>query len=752
MSNRQRFLALFAMLALFAQVAQLVLLRELSVVFVGTEFSLGIALAAWCLCVALGSWWGVRLVRSRKGQTPIPACLACLVAAVPLLSLAMARLAATVWDVMPGTDLPLSALLLLPFVVVGPLALTVGIAFVFGVHALGEAAWLYVIEACGTLAGGILFHFVGVEMAPLSLLALLGCLLLLACTLLPFARRQTTPSWSWLIGNVGLIGAILVFAVLWWWSVAAENWLRRQQWHTLAPQQEFVADRLSRHGYLAVLALAEQKNFYSNGRYFMSASAVDETAISQLAHLLLVQHPQASSLLLLGGGLNGFVRKALLYPLTEIHYCELDPALVTLAWDHLPEQEQQALRDKRVHIHYQDGRRLIEQSHSRYDLVIQFLPEPTTAAVNRYYTREYFAAVKQSLNHGGVLIFSLQSLPFPEGELLRRNAMIWHTLSQVFRDVHAIPGTNAFFLASDKPGQMAMSARECADRLVQLSARDTQFHPALYHTLLDQEAIASNEELLRQAAIDEAVVNSDLHPRAILSSLSVNGISPFVGSQFADWTSLLSGILLTVVAAGLVLVLAIALWDVRKRRSKPGMQLATQLLIIAFIGFAGMAAEIVLLWAFLCSYGYIYAMLGLFTALFMSGVTGGGWLGKKVAGRRYALPLPLSLLVVYLGLLPWSIGLLPGKNGGLWLLALNLLPGVLVGAAFPLASHDCRRISTVSGGNGFLYAADMLGACLGALIIGSFALPLWGTWYVCHIMAVSGTVLLIFLFFERLTQ
>jgi spermidine synthase len=759
MIHRHLLFVLFGCLALFAQVAQLILLRELATVFVGTELSLGVAFAAWCLGVAIGSFIGLRLLSRRTAQSSLPDWLVCLVTALPLLALATVRLLPGVCSVLPGTDLPFSTLLWLPLFVIGPFACSVGLAFVWGVSFLNDAGRLYMTEAAGTLAGGILFHFAGVESSPLALVALLAFLCVVswcAVTWQITTRPRLCLLWLGKHKMVFSCGAILLG--LWWWAGPCEQWLRRQQWQALAPEQTLLADRLSRHGYLAVLDAAEQKNFYSNGRYFMSSSPGEELSVAQVSHLLLVQHPEAKSLLLVGGGLNGFVRKALLYPLEEIHYCELDPALVELAYPYLSPVEQKALGDTRVHIHYQDARCLVEKSHHAYDLIIQFLPEPTTAAMNRYYTREYFAMVKKSLRPGGVFIFTLQSLPFPEGELLRRNGMIWRTLSEAFREVHAIPGTTAFFLASDDTNHIALDSEECAHRFAQMVAHDTCFHPALYRTLLDQEAIAHNAQMLREAAENiylgetpgtyaTTIVNSDAHPRAILSSLNVNGISPFIGSQFSEWTETIARVVCVTMWGAVALILGMAFWHMLRCRQvhTPTSHKLSLLLTIAFIGFAGMASEIVLLWAFLSSYGYLYAMLGLFTALFMLGVTAGAWLGRKVAGMRYALTMVQAVFAVYLFMLPGLLGYARGEAGGLLLLLFNLLPGVLVGMAFPLASYAMQKFFTLTTGTGGLYAADMLGASVGALLIGSFALPLWGVHQVCYAMSLCATAVLLLL-------
>ena len=77
-------------------------------------------------------------------------------------------------------------------------------------------------------------------------------------------------------------------------------------------------------------------------------------------------------------------------------------------------------------------------------------------------------------------------------------------------------------------------------------------------------------------------------------------------------------------------------------------------------------------------------------------------------------------------------------------LLVTTILGVLVGSEFPLAS-TCY-FTTVPATAASLYSADLLGGCLGALLVSTLLIPLLGVAPVCILVgflnAASGLLLL----------
>lgn len=778
-SARRRFLLVFVWVGFWAQIVQVVLMRELAIVFGGSEFVVGVTFAIWFLCVGLGSAIGGlyadKLVNpGRLWSGPLPLLLV-LVLPVALYLIRMSR---QFFPASTGADIPYYALLFVPLLTLGPICFLIGFAFVMGAHYFRDTSLLYVVEAVGSLLAGLAFHFVCMQMPALPLLLWIGMLLSVSF-LFCFWPWSFCKTWHegkaqrpWL-----LLAGTMLMMLLTGVCPSLETWMRRQQWQTIAPGQTFLREETSRHGYLAVLDLAGQKNFYWDGRYCMSISPNERSSLANLAHLFLVQHPSPQKILVIGNGLHGFLHEALQYPQLQIHYSELAPELVWLAQRYLPAMDRRALADPRVRVSYEDGRRFLQTCVAQYDIIISLVADPATAALNRYYTLEYFRLVKAALRPGGVFIFSLESLPFPEGEILQRNALILHTLAEVFREVRVTAGTTSFFMACDQVGHITFFPEECQERFRALARVDTDFEPQLYSLLLEPQIQKQSEQRLMVAAgllpaissvaenlelpselLGEPVplssptalhtphvcngalpVNSDFHPRAILSTLRLSGMFSFTEGAFSTFTRYLE--IFTIILGGAIYVVLLlsCLRPLFPQNWQHALALGgpvpVLLLTTALGGFFGIAAEIILLWAFLSSYGYLYTMVGIFAATFMLGLTAGAYLARLSLSRFS----PTQMLVVVMAAIGLYLLLLPfvyGMHSAVLFLLMNLIAGLLVGFLFPVANHFYQNFAPLARSAGLLYGADMAGACLGALLIGFFAIPLWGTWVVC--LAIAG--------------
>ena len=170
-------------------------------------------------------------------------------------------------------------------------------------------------------------------------------------------------------------------------------------------------------------------------------------------------------MLLLGGGL-GLVPEMLKTPgVTRLDYVELDPQLLNLARDLIPGAAAW-LRDPRVRLGHQDARHFVARTPERYDVILMALPEPRSAQLNRFYSREFFRLAAGKLAPGGVFNFSLTGSetslhPWRAAYL----AMAYHTLGQVFPEVLALPGERVQFFAAAAPGVLTADPERLAARL-----------------------------------------------------------------------------------------------------------------------------------------------------------------------------------------------------------------------------------------------------------------------------------------------
>jgi spermidine synthase len=153
------------------------------------------------------------------------------------------------------------------------------------------------------------------------------------------------------------------------------------------------------------------------------------------------------------------------------------------------------------------------------------------------------------------------------------------------------------------------------------------------------------------------------------------------------------------------------------------------------VGFTTMGLEVLLLLGFQAVYGYVYHQLAILIAMFMGGMALGSWRGLRARSdlRRLALlqtvaaltPLALCLLMEALPTLRTAF-VFPVLAG---------LCGLIGGYQFPVASRI--YFSERPGRSpGALYALDLAGSCLGALLISAFLIPVFGFWRTALVMAL----------------
>jgi len=188
---------------------------------------------------------------------------------------------------------------------------------------------------------------------------------------------------------------------------------------------------------------------------------------------------------------------------------------------------------------------------------------------------------------------------------------------------------------------------------------------------------------------------------------------------------------------------------------------------VAAMGFTLLGLEVLLLLGFQALYGYVYQQLAILVALFMVGMAGGAWLarretrarrgGSRIAPtsvdggecRKLAL---LQLLAAAAPLLLYALFVLLASVKSLRaLLTINpmvfpmlaLMAGLMGGFQFPVASRlyfidseeprtsgadvratDSTRDATRNAG--ILYGLDLAGACLAAVALSAYLLPVYG--------------------------
>jgi spermidine synthase len=686
-----------ALIGFTAAIAQIVLMRELMVVFCGNEISLGLMLGSWLFWTAVGSGIAGRFARE---PPRLMAGLEALVAlALPATILAV-RASRAALATVPGESLGPGPMLLGSLATLSLFCMLSGALFAAGSRLFGDdvatsTGSVYLLEALGSAAGGMLAGLVLVRyVAPLEIALGLGLLNLLAAASLVIRSRLARGAAMGALAGIAVLLA-LPFGIPRLEAVSLERFWRG--FH-------LVADRNSVYGNLAVVRTDGVSSLYENGLDLFNVP--DPAAAEEAVHYALLEQPWPRSLLLIGGGVNGSLAEALKHAsLERIDYVELDPAILDL----FPIQ-----RDARVHVHVTDGRLFLKTTASTFDVIIVNLPDPQTAQLNRFYTLEFFREAARKLTGSGVLALRLTAAEdYISPELAAFLRSIYKTLRAVFPEVTAIPGENVLFFGAKRPGVLAAGSEELLARLRarRLTTSYVREYYIPFRMMPDRMADLDRQIEPRP----ETPVNRDFAPVAYYFDVAL--WSSRFNHGYRDLFGAMAGVDFRWLAGGLgALLLVLA---AKKRRPRTAAACCT-----AAMGFTLIGLEMLLLLAFQAIYGYVYQQLAVIIAAFMAGMALGSWLALRAPARRGMRTLvflqagaaiaPLLLYAVF-----EAVAQVTG--GQLLFPALALGCGMLGGYEFPVASRIfCAR------NPGTLYALDLAGSCLGAVLFSVYLIPVFG--------------------------
>jgi spermidine synthase len=734
-------LAVLILIGFTAVLAQIVLMRELMVVFCGNEMSLGLMLASWLLWTAIGSSGLARSATRTLQPRRLMALLEVLVALALPLAIFLARASKAIFQSVPGEILGPGPMLLTSLMVLSGFCFLSGGLFAVGSRLYSEEAEssilagagnVYLLEALGSALGGVLasllmiHYFTSFQIA--ALLCLLNFLGAASLVIRSDARRMA-------VGLV-LIGAF-VFLVL----PVGCPWLEKISLKRLWTGFDLVASRNSVYGNLAVVQTGSTRSLFENG--LAAFHVPDPAAAEEAVHFALLQHPAPKNLLLVGGGVNGSLSEALQHPsLERVDYVELDPTVLDLAEQYFSAAWAPLAADPRVHIHHTDGRLFLRTTDLRFDVVIVNLPDPQTAQLNRFYTLEFFQEVASKLTPAGIFTFQLKgSEDYVSPDLAEFLRCINKTLRQVFREVTTIPGDSVHFLAATRNGSITIDSQELIARLRARHIRTSYVREYYLPYRMMPDRVLDLESQIRPQA--DTRTNHDFAPIAYYFDVALwsTRFNTSYRRIFQAMAAIRFGPLATMLALALFGIVGLLRWlPIVQNRAR-----ASAGFCVAAMGFTLIGLEILLLLAFQAIYGYVYQQLAIIIAGFMLGMAvGSRWglsraacdpahaTGPRIVRSLFHLQLLAALSPVLLCLLFDIVAAI--KNPATVFLATRILfpvlavsCGLLGGYQFPMATRMFFSNSNHKASSpGTLYALDLAGACLGAVLLSSYLLPVFG--------------------------
>ena len=820
--NRAWLFILFSMVFVgcYATIAQVLIIREFLVVFFGSELCIGIILGTWLFGVASGAATGGRVVAGFNDHLSAFNIVLMLICLILPLELVLIRVLRIVLDVPAGQYIPILSLLFSSIAIITPFSFTIGLIFPIGCKVIrgftrdsaADIGFVYILESIGSLVGGLLFTFVLItRFQPLTIILVFNCILFLNIFLMllffdrGFFKKGKSSSLFVRVTSLASLSLFVVTSVLLVSGVVnrVDNYFINVRWSSANPDIKLLESIDSQYKNIVIGIRDDQYSVFGNGQF--NFSFPDEYENAQIAHLVMTQHPDPKRVLLIGGGMGGLIGEILKHPIEELDYIELDHALIESAEKYLPPEEKEALSDKRVNIFHVDGRYYIKRAKSKkkYDLIFVNIPDPSTAFLNRFYTVQFFQEANDILAEKGVFVTEISSAVNYIGEEVGNyTGSIYQTLHSVFPHVIISPGQTNYYFASNSYDTATFDIRRLTNRYVERGIKSEFFSEYVFNTLLPPEMVKSVADDIKMRK--GLSVNTDAKPVTYFFNLML--WDKLTGGKLGGTLQWLRNSHITTFLTPIFIFIVCRFAYVTLFRHTPDVQQRfNSIVAIATTGFAGMALEIILIFAFQNIYGYVYGNIGLIIAVFMFGLALGGGISNrlilhnksgKILNRLnfrqcfFATPrtenaedfprtkdvedikiqshkkiheetggqkemewikifmVIESIIIAYACIMPFVLNQLSSLfiDSEYLFMILVVITGVLVGLEFPLAGKlYLMRKGELGITAGMIDSADHAGAFIGALLTGVLFVPLFGISGSCVIIAALNLMSLLFL-------
>ncbi len=734
------------MLGLTSMIGQIIIIRELIVVFYGNELSLGIILACWLFWVAFGSLVLGRFVDFIHSKEKLLSYIQLAISIILPLNILFIRVIKLILKIPAGKIIGFTQVFSSSFISLSITCMLLGIAFVLISKIAAkdsnmpskQVAKIYLLEGVGASIGGIIYTLLLIKAyTPFHNALILGNLNLIVSIL--FNR------------NIVQLAYLIIFSttIIFNWPKHIDGFTRGLQFRPM----KLVENVDSIYGNIAVTKVGNQYSFYENGSLMFTGG--DLLTSEESTHYAMLEHPYPKKILLVGGGTGGAINQILKHKPDRIDYVELDPLIISLSQKYMP-----AITDDKVNIIHMDARLFIKEASSignlatpyKYDVVILNLPDPYTATLNRFYSLEFFQEVKKILEPRGIFSFGLLS---SENYISPEHAVylscIYNTLKKEFSDIKLLPGDTIIFLASEEPGLLTQDAKILIKRLKERNIK-TKFVREYYMPFkLDPLRIKYVESAI--VKFKNTKINTDFKPIGYLYH-AILWVSFFDATRnllpYIDKIHL--GIFILIAFAFFVIALLV------QKFTRATLKFPV-LLSTAITGMNEICLQVIIILAFQFIYGYMYYQLGFILTSFMIGLTlGSFWIIKSMDRIEDERPLYiktqawLSIYPLILAITLVAIAKInqfkPGIGNMLQIsfVILPVLAGFIGGFQFPLANKiwlkDSKDIGKTTG---LLYGIDLFGSCLGGLVIGMILIPILGIIQTCILLSAINIFIFVLL-------
>jgi spermidine synthase len=684
--SRERISLNLFIIGITSSSVQLLMLREMLNISGGYELVIGIFLGSWLIGSSVGA-----LLAGTSGLTDLRK-INLTFSLSPLFSIALMLFLSRMF-LTTGESPSFFVSLLFTLLVLVPYCMVSGFTFVKLIHLARSRndftpGRSFSVETIGGVAAGILISVLTSGILDTYQLLLLIMLLTLTWVLLSFYLESRNAGLA--LKFISLLAASVII-------VTSPDVFFRQ---ILLPGIKVTETEDTPYGNITKGEYKGEKSTYYNQRLLLYNYDVIER--EENIHYAMLNCDSPKSVILISGSLTSQLPEILKYNVKEVTFLERDPAL-SKAWAHPTDT-----LPIRLSVINTDAFRYIRTEGGSADAIILSVPPPSTLQLNRYYTTEFFDAVKKKLNCGGVFMCS----PGTGSDYLNKESVdlfssVYNSLSSVFRYVKPVLGLKLYFVASDTQ----ISVDYC--RLAGLKHINNFYVGPDY---LSDDLIERKSEEITHLMDRTARENTLAYPVAAYH---------FQAYSFSKDEDEKRPLIIA-----LLILFVTPLFLVRKRN-----------IIMYFSASALAGYEIIMLLTLQIIIGNMYQLSGMVIAGLMAGLATGS--GTK---RRSLPPYVMAiLLILFYGATGLFFRQITGIRYDIAALVIIMtavfIPAMLTGRIFRELTESGNGITDRSSS---VYSADLAGSALGFILISGIAIPFLGIRTSIMILAVMIIIGLIF--------
>ena len=231
------------------------------------------------------------------------------------------------------------------------------------------------------------------------------------------------------------------------------------------------------------IALAYQNKIYDlylNGK--LKTSFPDPILDSIFTHLVLIQHKNPKSILILGIQSADIVREALKHGVSSIDFISENPGINEMLKEYL------IIDNKSFSVINKDFAEYARTTKKKYDLVIYRAEEPENLLLNRLYTSRVIKDIKKILNNDGMFVSSIiGDYYYMDNESLLFNKSHFNTLNKIFKNCDVVPGDNIYYFSSDSADNFSLDLNKIIKRYFERNIKSDFFNAEYFFEILKKQ-------------------------------------------------------------------------------------------------------------------------------------------------------------------------------------------------------------------------------------------------------------------------